>query len=385
MNKQYDIIVCGAGMSGLSMAYKASKSGVWENLSVLIIDKDTKTKNDRTWCFWESSESIFEEIVYHRWEEMLFFNNDGSKLVLENDDYSYKMIRSIDFYNHTLEYLKTQSNITILKESINKISNYGNKVEVFTESNSFTSQYCFNSLYQKPDLKDNDTYLLQHFKGIVIETEAEYFNTKQIHLMDFRTSQENGNTFFYVLPTSDKTALVEYTLFSDRLLERDVYDQRLQEYINVILGIEHYKIIDTEFGVIPMTDYKFNRFDSNIVNIGTVGGDTRGSTGYTFSNTQKTIDKIITSFQNNGTPFFNQEHISRKHKIYDSTMLQVLADGKYKGHQLFADMFSKVKTSDIFAFLDSESTLSQDIKNIKSLIPNYFIKPFFRALKKYYF
>jgi lycopene beta-cyclase len=62
-------------------------------------------------------------------------------------------------------------------------------------------------------------------------------------------------------------------------------------------------------------------------------------------------------------------------------MLKVLADGKYPGHQLFTDMFSRAKAYDILAFLDSESTLKQDLKVIKSLIPQYFIKPFFKSLR----
>lgn len=385
MNKQYDIIVCGAGMSGLSLAFRAAEAGVWDNYSVLIIDKDTKTQNDRTWCFWGKSSLPFEDIIFRKWGNMLFFSNDGSKIPLDNGDYSYNMIRSIDFYKHTLEYLKAQPNITFLNDSIKSIANKDNEVEIVTDSSSFTSKFCFNSLYEQPQLKENDTYLLQHFKGIVIETDKPYFDSNQIYLMDFRTGQENGNTFFYVLPTSDRTALVEYTLFSEKLLDRQVYDQKLEEYINGVLCIEDYKIIESEFGIIPMTDYKFERNDGNIINIGTAGGDTRGSTGYTFSNTQKTIDNIIASFKNSGNPYFNQEHISKKHKVYDSTMLQVLAEGKYKGHHLFTDMFSRVNASDIFAFLDSESTFHQDFKVIKSLIPNYFIKPFFKALKKYYF
>lgn len=385
MNKHYDIIISGAGLAGLSLAYRATKSGVWDNLSILIVDKSSKTLNDRTWCFWEKETSPFEDIIFRKWDNMLFFANDGLEIVLDNNDYTYNMIRSIDFYNHTLEYLKSRTNVEFLSENINRVYNSGDNVTVETENSTFTAKYCFNSLFIQPKLKDNDTYLLQHFKGIVIETTKPHFNPEQIHLMDFRTGQENGNTFFYVLPTSTTTALVEYTLFSEKLLEKELYDLKIAEYIADVLKITDYKIKESEFGVIPMTDYIFQRNDGNIINIGTAGGDTRGSTGYTFSNTQKTITKIIENFRLEGTPFFKEEHISRKHKIYDSTMLQVLADGKYKGHQLFSDMFSKVRTSDIFAFLDSDSTFGQDFKAIKSLIPNYFIKPFFKSLKKFYF
>ncbi len=379
MKMEYDIIVCGGGMSGLSLVYRDLLSGVWANKSILLIDKSDKSVNDRTWCFWENSISPFEEIIYRKWDEMCFFSVDNKSFLLNTGDYNYNMIRSIDFYNHTLDYLKSQSNLTILNDNIKSVTSIGNSCEVVTDSHTYHSEYVFNSIYDKPKLEEKHTYLLQHFKGVVIESNELNLDPKQIYLMDFRTSQENGNTFFYVLPTSETTALVEYTLFSDKLLEKEIYDKRIEEYITEVLNINDYKIIDSEFGVIPMTDYPFARADGNIINIGTVGGDTRGSTGYTFTNTQKTITKIINSYQSNGTPHYTEEHISLKHKLYDSTLLKVLADGKYKGHQLFTDMFSSAKASDVLAFLDSESTLKQDFKVIKSLIPQYFIKPFFQS------
>lgn len=378
---EYDIIVCGGGMSGLSLAYRALKSGVWAGKSILIIDKSDKSTNDRTWCFWEKTTSPFEEIIFRKWEEMLFFGVDNRSFVLDTGDYSYNMIRSIDFYNHTLNYLKLQPNVRIANESIISVNSSANICQIITDKSKYQSEYVFNSIYEKPKLEAKHTYLLQHFKGVVIESDMLNLNTKQIYLMDFRTSQDNGNTFFYVLPTSDTTALVEYTLFSDKLLDREIYDQKIEEYIREVLKIDEYKILESEFGVIPMTDYSFKRREGNIINIGTMGGDTRGSTGYTFTNTQKTITNIIDSYKSNGTPNFENEHISTKSKLYDSTMLKVLADGKYPGHQLFTDMFSTAKAYDILAFLDSESTLKQDFKVIKSLIPQYFIKPFFQSLR----
>ena len=379
MNIQYDIIVCGGGMSGLSLAYRALKSEVWANKKILIIDKSDKCLNDRTWCFWENSPSPFEEIIYKKWDEMCFFSLDNRSFLLNTSDYSYNMIRSIDFYNHTLSYLKSQPNVTIVNENIISMNSTQKNCEVVTNESKYHSEYIFNSIYKKPELEERHIYLLQHFKGVVIESDELKQDTKRIHLMDFRTGQENGNSFFYVLPTSETTALVEYTLFSDKLLDKEVYDQKIAEYITEILQIKDYKIVESEFGVIPMTDYPFARTDGNIINIGTMGGDTRGSSGYTFTNVQKTITNILESYKSSGTPHIKKEHISTKHKLYDSTMLKVLADGKYKGHQLFTDMFSTANAYDILAFLDGESTLKQDIKVIKTLIPQYFIKPFYQS------
>ena len=379
MKMEYDIIVCGGGMSGLSLAYRALQSGVWANKSILIIDKSDKSSNDKTWCFWENSTSPFEEIIFRKWDEMRFISVDNRSFQLDTGNYSYNMIRSIDFYKHTLEYLKSQPNVTIANENIVSSNTINNSCVVVTDVSKYQSEYVFNSIYEKPKLEEKHTYLLQHFKGVMIESNELSLDPKEIYLMDFRTSQENGNTFFYVLPTSETSALVEYTLFSDKLLAKEVYDKRIEEYIREVLNIKEYKIIESEFGIIPMTDYPFIRSNGNIINIGTMGGDTRGSTGYTFTNTQKTISKIIASYQESDTPHFKEEHITTKHKLYDSTLLKVLADGKYQGHQLFTDMFTSAKASDILAFLDGESSLKQDFKVIKSLIPQYFIKPFFRS------
>lgn len=380
MKNEYDIIVCGGGMSGLSLIYRALKANIWSNKSIILIDKEIKTANDKTWCFWENTISPFEDVIFKKWKEMCFFDIEDNGYLLNTKDYSYNMIRSSDFYNYTFDYIKSHSNLKIVREEIKSISNTASGCEVLTDSCNYHAEFVFNSVYQKPKLKENNTYLQQHFKGVIIESDNLNLDPNKIHLMDFRTSQEYGATFFYVLPTSDNTALVEYTLFSEKLLDPHIYHQRLKEYIVNILGIAEYKIIESEFGVIPMTDYPFERTTGSIINIGTIGGDTRGSTGYTFSNTQKTISNIIQNYKSKETPLGIEEHISRKHRIYDSTMLKVLAGGKYKGHQLFTDMFTKSKAYDILAFLDAESSLLQDFGIIKSLIPQYFFKPFFQSL-----
>jgi len=369
-------------MAGLSLAYRAIKQGIWSSKSILIIDKSEKQENDKTWCFWDSGESPFEEIVYRKWDNMLFFTNSGNKIELDSKDYQYKMIRSIDFYQHTLSYLKSKPNISFLYSEISNYKQDNNKAIVSAGNDVYSADYMFNSVLGKPDLKPNDTYLLQHFKGKFIESDELDLNPNQIHLMDFRTSQKHGCTFVYLLPTGKNSALVEYTLFSDKLLDKDEYDFNLDIYIKEILGIKDYKTNEEEFGIIPMTDHKFIRKNRRIVNIGTAGGDTRGSTGYTFYNTQQTITNIIDSYESTGSPLNAKENIGSKDRLYDSTMLQVLAKGNYKGHQLFADMFSKVPAHIIFDFLNSESTLSQDIKVIKSLSQLHFVSPFIRALMR---
>ena len=133
----------------------------------------------------------------------------------------------------------------------------------------------------------------QHFQGIEIETPKNIFDEEIINLMDFNCDQRKDVHFFYTLPFSKNKALIETTWLSD--LEdqslRD-YDLQLENYIENNLGIKNYKINFTEKGAIPLFSTSL-RNNNKIINIGSAGGMTRLSTGYTFLNIQEHSRYII--------------------------------------------------------------------------------------------
>ena len=105
--------------------------------------------------------------------------------------------------------------------------------------------------------------------------------------MDFDVPQEGSTRFMYVLPINSMEALVEYTVFSEELLDYSRYESGIKSYLDR-KGITSYTILRKEQGVIPMTCYPFTAHNSlNILNIGTNGGWTKASTGYTFNNCSK--------------------------------------------------------------------------------------------------
>jgi lycopene beta-cyclase len=381
-DEKYDIIICGAGMAGLSLVYRALKDKVWVKERIAIIDKDVKDKNDRTWCFWQKQESKseFEDILYMHWEKLLFFSNAGQEIKLDTGLYVYKMIRSIDFYKHVLAFIQQFDNVTFIYQDIVSMEGRAEEGIVVTPEATYQAKYIFSSLYKKPELRPEHQYFLQHFKGITLRTNQFKGNPSQMHMMDFRTTQENGTTFFYTLPFSQNELFVEYTLFSKSLLKPEEYDSKIKRYLSDILKIDDFEIIEEESGAIPMTDFPFERRSGNIVHMGGAGGDTRASTGYTFLNTQKTISNIIQSYKQNKHPYFEKEVINKKHKLLDATILNVLDNGVYEGHEIFTDLFKNVKAKTIFAFLDSESSASDDLKIMSSLKAKYFIGPFLKVI-----
>ena len=356
------------------------RAGQLSNKKILIVDKDQKQKNDRTWSFWETKPGIFEEVVYRKWKHTWFHSADFSRL-LDLSPYEYKMIRGIDFYQYCFTIIQQHPNFEIKYGDIQLITNEDNLAVVQLNDEKITAEYIFNSiLFEKPALKDKDYYLLQHFKGWIIETDTPVFNPSEATLMDFRTGQQHGTTFVYVKPFSATKALVEYTLFTEKLLEPSQYDIGLKDFIQRFLKIELYKITEEEVGIIPMTNYKFPAVDGRIVNIGTAGGQTKASSGYTFRFIQKHSARIVDNLVKRGNPFIALPGGPRRFKFYDSTLLHILKHNKLPGDKIFTRLFKKNKPQQVLRFLDNESSLSDELKIISSLPTLPFLKA---ALKQF--
>lgn len=366
---RYHYIITGAGCAGLSLLMHFIASGKLHDKKILLIDRSPKTTNDRTWCFWETRPGLFEPIVRKEWQKVSFYADEVSRN-LDIAPYRYKMIRGIDFYEYCFNIIAQQKNIEVLYEAVENI----HEKSVVASGKTFYAEYIFNSiLFEKPQIKPHQFYLQQHFKGWLIETEQPVFNADYATLMDFRVSQKHGTAFTYVLPLSATVAMVEYTLFTEELLHPEEYDEALREYIDQHFR-SPYTVKEQETGVIPMTNYAFSRGSGNVVNIGSAGGQTKPSSGYTFYFIQQHSAAITAEIIRTGKPFTGPLY-AKKFNYYDSVLLNVLATGKLPGKKVFADLFRKNKPVHILQFLNNESTLSTDLRIISSL-PTI---PFLRA------
>ncbi|MBI5857826.1 MAG: lycopene cyclase [Sphingobacteriales bacterium] len=373
---RYDYIIAGAGCAGLSLAMHMIHSGKFREKKVLIVDRDHKEKNDRTWCFWEENPGLFESIVYKRWNNAWFHNEDFSRLI-SLSPYEYKLIRGKDFYDYCFKHIRQASNFDFQLGEIKGIYNRNDNAVLMLDDKEVLASYIFNSiLFDKPDLNRKEYYLLQHFKGWVIETDKPSFNPDEAILMDFRVDQKEGTTFVYVMPFSKTKALVEYTVFSERLSEPVRYEEGLNEYISQILKIGSYQIVENEFGVIPMTNHRFPLSNGNIINIGTAGGQTKPSSGYTFRFIQKHSAAIIEKLAAGENPVIRTT--KGRFRFYDTVLLNILYNQTLPGKKIFSSLFKKNKPQQLLRFLDNESSFAEELKIISSL-PAW---PFFKAALK---
>ena len=390
--QHYHYIFTGSGLSALMTVYEMLISGKFEDKSILLIDENTKKVNDRTWCFWDEEDTppkghpskrgeLFGEIVSKKWNQAIFANEKFNR-VLELTPYQYKKINGLDFYELVFKKISEHKNIHFLNQKVVDFTELGNHCVVKTEQETFTCNKVFNSIYN-PEVVTSQTkfpLIHQHFIGWFIKSKEAVFTPNCATFMDFSVEQKGNTRFMYVLPTSSTEALLEYTLFSKNLLSKEEYEAEIQKYIEN-LGITEYEIIEKEQGNIPMTCYPFWKHNTkNIVNIGSAGGWTKASTGYTFKNASKKSKALVQFLKSESD--FTKFHKKDKFWFYDLLLLDILGSKNELGSKIFSSMFKKGNSTVIFKFLDEETSFLEDLQVIWRCPKMVFVQALFGRIFK---
>ena len=382
MPHHYHYIITGAGCAGSSLLMRMMQNPFFADKKILVIDQSPKTENDRTWCFWEKDAGLFESLIHHSWPRADFFSNSFSG-TLTLSPYRYKMIRGIDLYTFVQNESARHANIEWRYERVLSITSTNSQATVILETQSFTADYVFNSILFEPfSIPAGKHFLWQHFYGWMIQTTKPCFNPQTATLMDFRVSQQEGTTFMYVMPTSATTALVEYTLFTEKLLEKEAYEKALEEYIVSTLGISAYAVSHKEVGKIPMTNTYFPKQEGRIVYIGIAGGQAKGSSGYAFQFIQKRTKQIIQSLIDQQPLLSTSSFADKKFALYDSVLLHILHYHKMQGAEIFARIFQKNSPQRVLRFLDNETSLWEDLQIMRSLPAAIFLPAALQEMKR---
>lgn len=344
---------------------------------ILIIDQDNKVSNDRTWCFWSEGDHPFQDIVHHSWPKMSFVDDRGA-VRSDMGNYQYHLIRGIDFYQKVKALLKQQPNVHFLTDKVENVyQTEADTTVVWTTNKGFTADLVLNSIFRRPAETHavHQYNLQQHFMGWWIETDQPQFDPGEARLMDFSIEQQGDCRFMYILPVSATKALVEFTLFSEKILTREAYEKVLEDYIRQQLKIEHYKIYEKEKGRIPMTNQNLSRFEGeHIIPIGTAAGWVKPSTGYAFLNIQKKSQALAESLVTGNRPA--QVSPRNRYQFYDNLLLHILTNWGSLGKRIFSALFRNNPTHRILTFLNERSTLKEEVLIFGSLP----YAPFLRAL-----
>ena len=379
--KHYNYIFAGAGLSALMTVYKMVQSGKFTDKSILLLDEKPKKTNDRTWCFWDDNHGSWESIIHKKWNSALFANEEF-RIDIDLKPYQYNQIRGIDFYNFVLNYISKQENVTFENQKVIDYEESADLITLQTETDFYTCDQLFNSILDPYEVENQTQYplLQQHFIGWFVNSKEEAFNPEQATFMDFSVEQKGNTRFMYVLPTSKTEALLEYTLFSHKHLDTTEYESEIRNYLQK-LGVTQYEILEKERGSIPMTCFPFWKNNTvRLINIGSAGGWTKGSTGYTFKNSDKKSSELVRFLETESD--FRKFHKISKFWFYDLLLLDILHRKNELGSSIFSALFKKGNPKLIFKFLDEETTLKEDIQVILKCPKRLFIKALFRVIFK---
>jgi lycopene beta-cyclase len=374
VENKYDYIIAGAGCAGYSLLYHLLQDPILSKKKILVLDANFNKGNDRTWCFWEDQAGPFESIVCKKWSNIEVLKGSMHRS-LPTAPFEYKMIQGIDFYQYVSDFAKGFDNVEWVASKILSIDSINaNSARVNWEGGSANAGYVFSSI----NGERIQSKLWQHFKGIVVEFDNAVFDDTVARLMDFNVPQMDATAFMYLLPLTDKKALVEYTLFSPTILASAEYDHVLDAYME-----EHYKgvayqIQHSEMGAIPMTSKKLTSSDGAVVSIGTMGDAVKASTGYAFQFIQKQTQQIVSQLKLNQA--LNPAVHHTRHKFYDAVLLYILEHQKMAGDEIFARIFKKNTAATVFKFLSNTSTLLDDIKIMTSLPTQIFLPAAIKVL-----
>ena len=373
--ESYDYIFAGAGCAGLSTVYYMLESKQLKDSKILMIDPLSGNIPNKTWCYWSENPLAIHplESEIYKWDNLEFKSSEKTlKKHLGNLHYFH--LNSLDFFNSVLNKIQQYPNVTILKDSVTEMKSSGEKVILDTINNGkFIGDFVFDSRLNSTGNFHNKQ-MNQLFSGWTIESETELFDPETITMMDFTGDKKNKFDFFYLLPFSKNKALVEFTVYSVDPITEETLETELRKYLSKLTKNQDYKIVFRETGIIPMSSQINPKLHSDrIIPIGTNGGWTKASTGYTFHTIQKNCIQLVENLESGNLKGLKILKPSR-FKFYDNILLNIAHKWPQSLQNLFFNLFQTSKAETVLRFLNEDTGFGEELKMLSKLRFKIFIK-----------
>lgn len=368
----FDFIFIGLGAANCLLLLRLHDNGLLTGKTIAIVEPDSKSANDRTFCFWATEDDVtnlhVKPLVSNSWD----FVEIGGIAKQQINPLRYFHVKGIDIYNQTKSILSV-NNVTffnsLFKENPEVKSTY---YEVRLANETLYGYKVFDSrppIFLPP--KKNQSHLYQSFYGLKIKLATKTFDTSVMVMMDFNVPQNNFTQFVYVLPFSEDTALIELTRFGTEKLTQQEATPILNEYIDR-LGVS-FDILEEERGVIPMSSSALKRedFGTNWINMGARANMIKCSTGYAFHAMAEDAITQMEAIKNNVFP--KRKIKGQRFAFYDRLLLKILDESPEYGKVIFETLFKKIPIVKVLRFLGEKTSLSEEIIIFSKLPKRIFI------------
>jgi len=370
---KFDFLFIGLGAANCLLILRLHDAGLLRGKTIAIIEPNSKSTNDRTFCFWATEEELsklkLEQLVSYSWDTIEIKSITKQQI----KPLRYFHIKGIDLYSQTknilLEY-STTFFASLLKETPQlKPSCH----EIKLENETLYATKVFDSrppIFLKP--QKNQSHLYQSFYGLKIKTTTKSFDTSTMVMMDFNVPQNNFTQFVYVLPYDQETALIELTRFGDKKLEAEEAQLILDIYIKE-LGVS-FEVLDVEQGLIPMSSaiIKKDNFGESWINMGSRANMLKSTTGYAFHAMAEDAIVQTEAIKNKQVPV--RKPRKKRFVFYDRLLLKILSESPENGKIIFETLFKKVSTTKVLSFLREKTSIYDEISIFSKLPVSLFIK-----------
>ncbi len=375
--KKFDYLFIGLGAANCLLILRLQNNGLLLNKTIAIIEPDSKSDNDRTFCFWATEKDVLnleiKNLISYSWENIEI--NGITKQPI--NPLHYYHVKGIDLYNETKSILfkySTRFFSAFLKENPLTHSNF---FEIKLETEIIYAHKVFDSRppsFKAP--KKNQSHLHQSFYGWKIKSATKVFDTSTMVLMDFNIPQNNFTQFVYTLPYDEETALIELTRFGDQKLLNDKAQLILADYINK-MGFS-YTILEYEQGAIPMSsaNLEVDNYGENWINTGARANMLKSTTGYAFHAMAEDALLQMNAIKNSQVP--KRSPKKQRFIFYDRLLLKILDETPENGKLIFETLFKKVPVTKVLSFLGEKTNLIEEITIFYKLPKWLFIKTAFK-------
>ncbi len=371
--KKFDYIFAGAGCAGLSMVFQILNSPL-KSKNILLIDPQFDQAPNKTWCYWaEEALPVHPPNSQQSWSKFTVGSQSNTRMY-QLDKLKYWHINSKEFYDFVLPVIQSAENVEVIQDSVNEINDGENGAKVITSQGTFAADYVFDSRLSKSDIGSQES-LKQIFAGWRVEFEQPAFDPSAFNLMEVDGENKDEFNFYYVLPYSDRSALIEYTKYDTSRPDISVLEDGIRSYIHEKYGEVNYRISFEEDGIIPMTTINQTSQSKHIIPIGTKAGWTKPSTGYTFHTVQKNCETLIDQLQKGENLRIEGRH--KRFKFYDNILLNIAHKWPNRLKEVFDDLFKRNSPDQVFQFLGESTSLSQEIRILSRLRFGIFLKSLF--------
>ncbi|MFM8959374.1 MAG: lycopene cyclase family protein, partial [Bacteroidota bacterium] len=369
-----DFLFVGRGASAALTARALEQAGLLAGRRVLFVDPDPKSRNDKTFCFWaEDTEPVVADLgdlIGHSWDKA----RGGREHLVSIAPLRYHQINSLDLYEDLSQRIAANG-WELRAEAVESVGADDQGAYAVCGSEKVRARWILDSRPPQRDAASGHAApgdsaqpdLAQSFYGWVVETDFPWQSDAGVTLMDLEVPQDGATQFVYILPYAENRVLVELTRFGTAILEADLAEQRLRDYLKTALPDQaKYRIIHREQGIIPMAEHRSERRSAlsersnerhpmhGILSIGTRNNALKPSTGYAFKTMHQQARELAQYLGNSNfadgasescgptAKTWQSQPSHTRYAFLDGLLLHILRRRPHQGKAIFEQLFAGI-------------------------------------------